>query len=103
MRVLKEILADGPLAAGNVKRLAATAGVAERTLQRARHALGVTARRQGFGPGAIYVWSMPADPAEAMAQGTHGMDAMDATCHGVVEGGTHLVEYDPDDPRRFTR
>jgi AAA domain len=46
--VLKEILADGPLAAGNVKRMAATAGVAERTLQRARHALGVTARRQGI-------------------------------------------------------
>jgi len=101
MRVLKEILADGPLAAGNVKRMAATAGVAERTLQRARHALGVTARRQGVGPGAVYVWSMPADPPEARAQGTHGehaMDAMDATCQGVVEGGAHLFQYDPDDP-----
>jgi hypothetical protein len=106
VRVLKEILADGPLAAGNVKRMAATAGVAERTLQRARHALGVTARRQGFGPGGIYVWSMPADPPEAMAQGTHGehaMDAMDATCHGVVEGDAHGRLYDPDDYRRFTR
>jgi hypothetical protein len=102
-RVLKEILADGPLPAGNVKRMAATAGVAERTLHRARHALGVTARRQGWGPGAHYQWSMPADPPEAMAQGTHGMDAMDATCQGVVEGGAHLFEYDPDDPGRFTR
>jgi len=102
-RVLKEILADGPLPAGNVKRMAATAGVAERTLHRARHALGVTARRQGWGPGAHYEWSMPADPPEAMAQGTHGMDAMDATCQGVVEGGAHLFEYDPDDPGRFTR
>jgi hypothetical protein len=35
MGVLKEILADGPLAAGNVKRQAATAGGAERTLHRA--------------------------------------------------------------------
>jgi hypothetical protein len=102
-RVLKEILADGPLPAGNVKRMAATAGVAERTLHRARHALGVTARRQGWGPGAHYEWSMPADPPEAMAQGTHGMDAMDATCQGVVEGGAHLFEYYPDDPGRFTR
>ena len=102
-RVLKEILADGPLPAGNVKRMAAAAGVAERTLHRARHALGVTARRQGWGPGAHYEWSMPADPPEAMAQGTHGMDAMDATCQGVVEGGAHLFEYDPDDPGRFTR
>jgi hypothetical protein len=72
MRVLKEILADGPMAAGNVKRQAATAGVAERTLDRARQALGVTTRRQGFGQGAFDVWAMPADPLEAMAQGTHG-------------------------------
>jgi hypothetical protein len=35
-----------------------------------------------------------------MAQGTHGMDA---TCQDVVEGDAHLFEYDPDDPRRFTR
>jgi hypothetical protein len=104
VRVLKEILADGPLPAGNVKRMAATAGVAERTLQRARHALGVSARRQGFGPGTHYEWTMPADPPEAMAQGTHGMDAMDATCQGVVEGDTHgQASYDPDDYRRFTQ
>jgi hypothetical protein len=106
VRVLKEILADGPLAAGNVKRLAATAGVAERTLQRARHALGVTARRHGFGPGAHYVWTMPADPPQGGEQGTHGkhaMDAMDAM-PAVVEGtGGHGRLYDPDDPRRFTR
>jgi hypothetical protein len=43
------------------------------------------------------------DPLEAMAQATHGMDAMDATCHDVVEGGAHLFEYDLDDPGRFTR
>jgi hypothetical protein len=36
--VLKEILADWPMAAGNVKRQAATAGVAERTLHQARQA-----------------------------------------------------------------
>jgi AAA domain len=62
VRVLKEILSNGPLAAGNVKRLAAQAGVAERTLHRARKVLGVTARRQGFGQGAYYVWTMPAVP-----------------------------------------
>jgi hypothetical protein len=90
MRVLKEVLADGPMAAGNVKRQAATAGVAERTLHRARHALDVTTRRQGFGQGAFCVWAMPADPPKAMAQGTHGMHAMDATCQGVVEGGARI-------------
>jgi len=70
----------------------------------------VTARRQGFGPGAYYVWSMPAAPPEAMAQGTHGehaMDAMDAMCQDPDEGGDHgrlpFPDDDPDDPRRFTR
>jgi hypothetical protein len=106
VRVLKEILADGPLAAGNVKRLAATAGVAERTLQRARHALGVTARRHGFGPGAHYVWTMPATPPQGGEQGTHGkhaMDAMDAMPAGPEDTGGHGRPYDPDDPGRFTR
>jgi hypothetical protein len=107
VRVLQEILADGPLAAGNVKRQAATAGVAERTLHRARQALGVTTRRQGFGQGAFYVWAMPADPPDPMAQGTHGMDAMDATCQDPDEGGDHgrlpYRDDDPDDPARFTR
>jgi hypothetical protein len=46
---------------------------------------------------------MPADPLEAMAQRTHGMDAMDATCHAVVEGGAHLFEYDLHDRGRFRR
>jgi archaellum biogenesis ATPase FlaH len=104
VRVLKEILADAPLSAGNVKKLAAQAGVAERTLHRARQVLGVTARRHGFGQGAVYVWSMPADPPQPVAQGTHGMDAMDATCQGVVEGDAHAEpSYEPDDPRRFTQ
>jgi hypothetical protein len=111
MQVLKEILADGPLPAGNIKRMAATAGVAERTLQRARHALGVTARRQGWGPGAYYVWSMPADPPQHGNHGTHGehaMDAMDAMPAELGEGGDHgRLPYpdndDPDDPRRFSR
>jgi hypothetical protein len=89
VRVLKEILTDAPLSAGNVKKLAAQAGVAERTLHRARHALGVTASRHGFGQGGYYVWSMPADPPAPVAQGTHGMDAMDATCQGVIEHDAH--------------
>jgi RecA-family ATPase len=92
MRVLKEILADGPLPAGNVKRLAATAGVKERTLDRARQALGVIPRRKGFGHGAHYEWSMPASPPPPLADGEHGehgMYAMGATRQGVVEYGAH--------------
>ena len=64
-------------------------------------ALGVIARPKGFGQGAVDMWAMPADPPKPMAQGTHGMEAMDATYHDVVEGGAQLFEYDPDDPGRF--
>jgi AAA domain len=105
--VLKEILSDGPLAAGNVKKLAAQAGVAERTLHRARKALGVTTRRQGFGQGAYYRWSMPADPPQPMARGTHGQHAMDAMDAEVEDTGEHgrlpFPDDDPDDPGRFTQ
>jgi hypothetical protein len=107
VRVLQEVLADGPLSAGNVKRFAAQAGVAERTLQRARHALGVTARRQGFGPGAVYVWAMPADPPQLGNHGTHGehaMDAMDAMDAELEEGGDHgRLPFPDDDPGRFAQ
>jgi hypothetical protein len=106
-RVLKEILADGPLAAGNIKRMAATAGIAERTLQRARQALSVTTRRQGFGQGAFYVWAMPADPPQLGNHGTHSehaMDAMDAMPAELEAGGDHgRLPFTDDDPRRFAQ
>jgi AAA domain len=113
VRVLKEVLADGPLSAGNIKKLAAQAGVAERTLQRARQALGVTTRRQGFGQGAYYVWTMPAHAPMHGTHGTHGthgehaMDAMDAMPAEGGDMGEHgrlpFSDDDPDDPGRFAR
>jgi AAA domain len=99
-QVLKEILAKGPVRARAATAYAKQAGVAERTLHRARHALGVTTRRKGFGADAHYEWSMPADPAPAMASGIHGdhaMDAMDATQQGPdTHGGHGRLPY-PDD------
>jgi hypothetical protein len=100
VRVLEEILSDGPLAAGNIKKMAAQAGVTERTLHRARQALGVTT-----------MWAMPADPPDPMARGTHGthgMDAEDAKDAKLEDMGEHgrlpYPDDDPDDdPRRFTR
>jgi hypothetical protein len=59
--------------------------------------------RQGFGPGAVFVWSMPSDPPEPLAQARTANHAMDATCQDVVEGDAQARLYDPDDPRRFTR
>jgi len=48
MDVLRTILADGPKSAADVKREAAQAGVAERTLRRAKDTLGVTVRKDGY-------------------------------------------------------
>jgi len=44
---LKEILADGPVLAKDAQEEARGAGIAERTLKRARSALGVVAKREG--------------------------------------------------------
>jgi hypothetical protein len=110
VRVLEEILSDGPLAAGNVKKMAAQAGVKERTLDRARLVLGVTARRKGFGQGAHYEWSMPANPSqhgEHGEHGEHGMDAMGAMPAEVEDIGEHgrlpFPTTTESDHRRFSR
>src|ERR1700730_17595082 len=44
---LTEALSDGPLAAKEVKRQAEEAGIASRTLKRAKRVLSVEARREG--------------------------------------------------------
>lgn len=44
-------------------RWAAEAGLAYRTVERAKELLGVKSERQGWGPGSTCYWSMPArDP-----------------------------------------
>jgi AAA domain-containing protein len=115
--ILAEILAEGPLPARTVKALAGEAGVSERTLARAREALGVTTQREGFGKGARYVWALP-DPSCVPPQPP--MDAMDAKVASSQDPGTHgthvgqvasmdadpmpLFDADnPGDPARFTR
>lgn len=57
---LKELLDEqGEVEAAEAKRAARKAGIAERTLDRARRRLGAKTHRRGFGKGAVYVWSMP--------------------------------------------
>ncbi len=56
--VLRAILADGPVPAGEVARLARQAGVSERTLKRAKHALSVRSGRAGFGSAGGWRWTL---------------------------------------------
>lgn len=70
---LTEILAQGAaLSATEVKAAARQAGIAERTLDRARHRAGVVARREGFGPGATYVWVACTPSPKYAVLGEHG-------------------------------
>lgn len=58
------LLARDPVPARQVKALARAADIADRTLDRAREAIGAVTRREGFGKGARWLWSLP-DPIDA--------------------------------------
>jgi hypothetical protein len=61
---LREELAHGCRPAKDVQRAAKDAGIAARTLDRAKRRLRVSARRQGFGDGSRWTWELP-DPKDA--------------------------------------
>lgn len=54
---LEDVLADGSVAAKEVKMQAAEAGVTARTLERAKERLGIRPRKVGFSGG--WLWSLP--------------------------------------------
>lgn len=56
---LRDALAAGPMPAKDVKQEAKENSIAERTLKRAKKAIGAEARRQGFGRGATWYWALP--------------------------------------------
>ncbi|HEY6322364.1 MAG TPA: AAA family ATPase, partial [Thermoanaerobaculia bacterium] len=61
---LRDILADAEtLPARAVLAAAREAGVAERTLKRAKRREGVRTIRQGFGTGSVWLWSLPVPAA----------------------------------------
>jgi hypothetical protein len=61
--VLYSILAEGPVWAREVIRLAGKAGIAKRSLDRAKLLLGVKSRKRGSGRGSRWVWELPDDEA----------------------------------------
>jgi len=91
--VLRDILSDGPVPAREAKALARDAGIADRTLDRAREAIGAVTRREGFGKGARYLWALPDNPMDAMP-------AMNASTLDLGMDGEH---GEHEDPGRWTR
>jgi hypothetical protein len=57
--VLRAILAAGPVPAEQAKKDARKAGIAERTLSRAKAALGVKSKKLTFTGGGAWQWSLP--------------------------------------------
>ena len=55
---LKSFLADGPVAATEVRRNAKSAGLSKRTIDRAKKLVAVRARRDGFGKGSTWLWEI---------------------------------------------
>ena len=71
---LEDYLSTGRQPAAEVKKAARAAGIAERTLDRARKGANVLTSREGFGPGAVYYWCL----ADEHARQQTPMVAMDA-------------------------
>lgn len=67
--VLRSLLSEEPVWSAEVIKLAAQAGVAKRTLDRARRVLGVIARKRGNGRGSSWIWQLPGAESEADVPG----------------------------------
>ena len=65
---LRELLTDGPVESSEVKSQAKAAGISDHTLRRAKTALGVKARKTGFGEIGKWLWelSIPKVPKESL-------------------------------------
>ena len=55
---LREMLADGPKPAKEIRRAAREVGVSDRTLDRAKASMGIMVRRSGFGKGGAFTWEI---------------------------------------------
>lgn len=56
---LKQLLADGPMPAKEVRKEAEQVGIKEATLKRAKKALNIDSNRSGFGSSGVWLWELP--------------------------------------------
>jgi len=77
---LRDTLGQGEVPAEEVQQAARKAGITPKPLRSAREALKVKSRREGFGPGAVWYWSlssgplMPSPPIDAQPRDRASMD-----------------------------
>ena len=74
---LKETLADGPRPAKEIQTEARQCGISERTLNRAKAALGVQSKKQGgtFGGRRDWLWELPAEDCQPVPEDCHILKA----------------------------
>jgi len=102
--VLREILAEGPVPARKVKQLARDAGISERTLDRARLAVGATTKREGFGPGSRFLWTLPDVVAIDATESPYAPSSpTQETLAPMASMEVYGEDEDPDDPGRWAR
>ena len=90
MEFLRAALADGERPATDVLGEATTLGIAEMTLRRARKALGVLVRRQGFGKDGRFLLALPSNGPSAAAADGEGVRHSNGNGHGNGFGHKHV-------------
>ncbi len=88
---LRELLAGGPLAAKEVQRYASLAGLAWRTVRRAKDKLGIKPAKTRFDGG--WEWALPSKMAKT-AEGVHTQSVDTFTESGHLRDGT--TGWEPD-------
>ncbi len=107
---LRDTLVGGPVPAADVKAAAKRDGIAARTLDRAKSALGVRATREGYASDGRWVWAMPlrapwhgaATPSTSQAM-AHNDDSGALCDPEAGRGVSDLAHYGPDPIERHGR
>jgi hypothetical protein len=100
---LFSFLGDGRLTAKEVKQRATEAGIAGRTLRRAKDVLGVKSKRRGFGRGSEFLWELPEHNAIVGRLRERDFDhLMNQLCHGEPREGSWPEDTGraPPDPKK---
>ena len=90
---LADLLAAGPAPAKKVKAAARDAGIADRTLDRAKKRTGVEAKREGFGADGVWYWALTATepPKDAIERRSPSTAPYGGLCDDVATNGADVL------------
>jgi hypothetical protein len=101
---LQSFLKDGPKPAEEAKNAASQVAISERTLKRAKGAIGIMAQREGYGAGGRWFWRLPEGQSPKEGQPTHAgtLAPFDAKLEALLKelGDGPEIEIDWDAPEQ---